>query len=51
MRDFKDFPILATAIREDKDVLVTGNNHLRVIEIGCPEIMIMSEFVEKYCVG
>lgn len=44
----KDFPILATAIMENVDVLVTGDKDLRIVEIEYPEIMTMSEFVEKY---
>ena len=48
VRDTKDFPILATAIMENIDVLVTGDKDLRVVEIEDPEIMTMSEFMEKY---
>ena len=48
VRDTKDFPILATAIMENVDVLVTGDKDLRVVEIEYPEIMTMSEFIEKY---
>lgn len=48
VRDSKDFPILATAIMENVDVLVTGDKDLRVVEIEYPEIMTMSEFIEKY---
>ena len=48
VRDSKDFPILATAIMENVDVLVTGDKDLRVVEIEYPEIMTMGEFVEKY---
>ena len=40
--------ILATAIMENIDVLVTGDKDLRVVEIEYPEIMTMSEFMEKY---
>lgn len=48
VRDIKDSPILATAIMEDIDVLVTGDLDLRVLEIDCPEIMTMREFIDKY---
>lgn len=48
VRDSKDFPILATAILENVDILVTGDKDLRVIEIEYPEIMTMGEFIEKY---
>lgn len=48
VREVKDFPILATAIMENVGVLVTGDKDLRIVEIEYPEIMTMSEFVEKY---
>ncbi len=48
VRDSKDTPILATAILENIDILVTGDKDLRVVETEYPEIMTMSEFVEKY---
>jgi len=47
-RDMKDSPILATAMIENIDILVTGDKDLRVVESEYPEIMTMSEFVEKY---
>lgn len=48
VRDSKDTPILATAILENIDILVTGDKDLRVLETEYPEIMTMSEFIEKY---
>lgn len=48
VRDSKDFPILATAMMENIDILVTGDKDLRVIEVEYPEIMTMGEFIEKY---
>ena len=48
VRDSKDTPILATAILENIDILVTGDKDLRVVETEYPEIMTMSEFIEKY---
>lgn len=48
VRDSKDTPILATAILENIDILVTGDKDLRVVETEYPEIMTMSEFIERY---
>lgn len=48
VRDSKDTPILATAILENIDILVTGDEDLRVVETEYQEIMTMSEFIEKY---
>ena len=48
VRDSKDFPILATAMMENIDILVTGDKDLRVIEVEYPEIMTMGEFIDKY---
>lgn len=48
VRDSKDTPILATAILENIDILVTGDKDLRVVETEYPEIMTMSGFIEKY---
>ncbi len=48
IRDYKDTPILATAILENIDILITGDKDLRVVETEYPEIMTMGEFIEKY---
>ncbi len=48
VRDVKDSPILATAILENIDVIVTGDLDLRVVEIEYPEVMTMREFIENY---
>lgn len=48
MRDEKDLPILATAILENIDVLVTGDKDFLVLDVDTPEIITMSEFLEKY---
>lgn len=48
VRDSKDTPILATAILENIDILITGDKDLRVVETEYPEIMTMGEFIEKY---
>ena len=49
IRDAKDMPILATAIKENVDVFVTGDKDFLVLEIEQPEIMTMSQFEEQYC--
>ncbi len=48
IRDFKDSPILATAIMEDVDVFLTGDKDFLVLETDSPEILTMTEFLEKY---
>ena len=48
VRDSKDMPILATAMLENIDILITGDQDLRVVETEYPEIMTMGEFIEKY---
>ncbi len=48
IRDPKDAPILATAISENIDVLVTGDKDFLVVDIDHPEIMTMREFIDKY---
>lgn len=48
MRDEKDSPILATAIMESVDIFVTGDKDFLVLDVDMPEIMTMSEFLERY---
>ena len=48
MRDTKDSPILATAIMEEIDVFLTGDKDFLVLDVDIPEILTMSEFLEKY---
>ena len=48
VRDQKDSPILATAIMEGIDIFVTGDKDFLVLDIEIPEIMTISEFLEKY---
>lgn len=48
MRDTKDSPILATAIMEGIDVLVTGDKDFLVLDVELPEIVTMVEFLERY---
>ena len=49
IRDDKDFPILATAIKENVDVFVTGDKDFLVLDIEHPEIMTIAQFTEMYC--
>jgi len=48
IRDVKDYPILYTAIKEDVDILITGDKDFADIDIKRPEILTPSEFLEKY---
>ena len=46
MRDAKDAPILATAIMESVDILLTGDKDFLVMEVDMPDIMTMAEFLQ-----
>lgn len=48
MRDTKDTPILATAIMEDIDLILTGDKDFLVLDVEMPEILTMADFLEKY---
>lgn len=48
IRDVKDYPVLYTAILEDVDILVTGDNDFSDIDIEKTEILTPTEFVERY---
>lgn len=48
MRDAKDAPILATAMMENIDVFLTGDKDFLVLDIEMPEILTMTEFLQKY---
>lgn len=48
MRDVYDYPILATAILVDVDVLITGDKDFAVVDIDHPEILTTTEFLSKY---
>ena len=48
VRDKKDTPILASAILEDVDVLITGDADFSGIEIERPEILSPADFLAKY---
>ena len=48
MRDVKDLPILATAIMEDIDVLLTGDKDFFALDIESPDILTMTDFLQIY---
>lgn len=48
IRDAKDYPVLYTAIKEDVDVLVTGDKDFGGISLERPEIITPGEFIERY---
>lgn len=48
IRDPKDSPILAAAVMEDVDVLVTGDKDFLVLDIDMPEIVTMADFLKQY---
>ena len=48
VRDKKDTPILASAILEDVDIFITGDNDFSGIDIERPEILTPSKFLERY---
>lgn len=49
IRDDKDLPILASAIFEDADVLITGDADLCVVDTQRPQILTTKQFIESYC--
>ena len=49
IRDKKDLPILASAIIENVDVLISGDEDFTLIDIEYPEILTPKDFVLKYC--
>ena len=48
VRDKKDTPILASAILENVDVLITGDNDFCDVDIERPEILSPADFLAKY---
>lgn len=43
-----DSPILATALMENIDVFITGDKDFHVLDIEEPEILTITDFLEKY---
>jgi predicted nucleic acid-binding protein len=48
IRDITDLPVLVSAILEDADVLITGDNDFGDINVENPEILKPHEFLEMY---
>ena len=48
IRDVYDYPILATAMLEDVDLLITGDKDFSVVDVNHPEILTPTEFLLKY---
>jgi len=48
IRDIFDYPILATAIMENVDILITGDKDFSEVDIEHPEIMTPAVFLSKY---
>ena len=48
IRDMKDYPVVYSAIIDDTDVLISGDKDIKAVEIEKPEIMTMTEFMDKY---
>jgi len=49
IRDEKDLPILASAIIEDVDILISNDEDFAPLDMEHPEILTPKAFVEKYC--
>ncbi|MHB1152845.1 MAG: putative toxin-antitoxin system toxin component, PIN family [Eubacteriales bacterium] len=48
IRDKKDYMVLYTAIIEDVDIFITGDKDFKDVAVDRPEILTLSEFLEKY---
>ena len=48
IRDTKDYPVLYTAIREDVDVLVSGDKDFSDVNVERPEILTPAQFLDRY---
>ena len=48
MRDEKDTPILAAALKFGCDIIVSGYKDFLSIEIEYPKIMSITDFIEEY---
>ena len=48
IRDVKDYPILYSAITDDVDVFITGDDDFRDIDVEKPEIVTPARFLDKY---
>ena len=48
IRDVNDYPILASAIISEVDVLITGDKDFECLNLEKPEILTIREFIEKF---
>ena len=48
LRDERDTPILATAILDDIDILITGDKDFYDVDIEYPKILTPADFLAKY---
>ncbi|MDR3362963.1 MAG: putative toxin-antitoxin system toxin component, PIN family [Desulfovibrio sp.] len=48
MRDLDDLPVLATAIIEGVDILLTGDKDFEGLALEIPEILTPAQFIAKY---
>ena len=48
IRDIDDYPVLYSAIIEDVDLFVTGDDDFDEVDIEKPEIITPSEFLKKF---
>jgi len=51
MRDDFDIPVLASAILEDVDLLISGDKDFSSVDVEKPEILTPSEFLNIYSTG
>lgn len=49
IRDYKDYPVLFTAMVEDVDILITGDKDFLDVDVEFPDIMTPAEFMDYYC--
>ena len=47
--DPKDLPVLASAILEDVDILLSGDGHFAPVGLTGPEVLTPRDFITKYC--
>ena len=48
IRDMDDYPVLASAMNADMDVLVTGDKDFDDVKINRPQIMTIAAFTERF---
>lgn len=48
VRDFKDYPVIYSAIHEEVEVLLSGDKDLSGLSVGNLEVLTPSQFIEKY---